>query len=252
MSNYTKTKDFAAADALATGNAAKAIKGVDLGLEFDNIATAVATKLNSGGNETLASLFMTGATGSGLGAGTINATGLYVNGVNLGTTPTPVVGSGTAPVSAVGLAVGQSVTVTRSASLSKTTNIVPAIDPVLQVTNIPVGTYKLAVVAGFLASGGGPGCQAGFAASAGTITPGGTFIGSQIYASVGTGQQNSSAASNSMVTDTSAAANYTVTMNGVMQISVIATVGLYWSQGVSSASATVLEPGSSLTLTRIA
>lgn len=49
MSNYVKTKDFAAADALATGTPAKAIKGTDLGLEFDNIATAVATKVDTAG-----------------------------------------------------------------------------------------------------------------------------------------------------------------------------------------------------------
>ena len=48
MSNYTKTTDFAAKDALITGNPLKLIKGTEIGLEFDNIATAIATKPDVG------------------------------------------------------------------------------------------------------------------------------------------------------------------------------------------------------------
>jgi hypothetical protein len=44
MSDYTKTVDFAAKDALASGNAAKAAKGTEVDTEFNNIATAVNTK----------------------------------------------------------------------------------------------------------------------------------------------------------------------------------------------------------------
>ena len=44
MSNYTKSTDFAAKDALASGNAAKIVKGTEIDTEFNNIATAVATK----------------------------------------------------------------------------------------------------------------------------------------------------------------------------------------------------------------
>ena len=44
MSNYTKSTDFAAKDALASGNAAKIVKGPEIDPEFNNIATAVATK----------------------------------------------------------------------------------------------------------------------------------------------------------------------------------------------------------------
>jgi hypothetical protein len=47
MSNYTKSTDFAAKDALASGNAAKIVKGTEIDTEFNNIATAVATKANS-------------------------------------------------------------------------------------------------------------------------------------------------------------------------------------------------------------
>jgi hypothetical protein len=44
VSNYVKSTDFAAKDALASGNAAKIVKGTEIDTEFNNIATAVATK----------------------------------------------------------------------------------------------------------------------------------------------------------------------------------------------------------------
>ena len=47
MSNYTKTTNFATKDALASGNAAKIVKGTEIDTEFNNIATASATKANA-------------------------------------------------------------------------------------------------------------------------------------------------------------------------------------------------------------
>jgi hypothetical protein len=47
MSNYTVTTNFGAKDSLPTGNAAKLIKGSEFTTEFDNIATAVATKADT-------------------------------------------------------------------------------------------------------------------------------------------------------------------------------------------------------------
>tara|TARA_B110000879_G_scaffold5746_1_gene7569 strand:+ start:212 stop:445 length:234 start_codon:yes stop_codon:yes gene_type:complete len=47
MSNYTKTTNFATKDALASGNAAKIVKGTEIDTEFNNIATASATKSNT-------------------------------------------------------------------------------------------------------------------------------------------------------------------------------------------------------------
>jgi hypothetical protein len=44
MSDYTKSTDFASKDALASGNAAKIVKGTEIDTEFNNIAIAVATK----------------------------------------------------------------------------------------------------------------------------------------------------------------------------------------------------------------
>lgn len=47
MANYSKTVDFAAKDALASGVAAKRILGTEINTEFNNIQTAIATKLDS-------------------------------------------------------------------------------------------------------------------------------------------------------------------------------------------------------------
>jgi photosystem II stability/assembly factor-like uncharacterized protein len=46
MSNYTKLTNFAAKDALVSGNPAKVIKGSEVGAEFDAIAIAVNSKAN--------------------------------------------------------------------------------------------------------------------------------------------------------------------------------------------------------------
>tara|TARA_R100000406_G_C3064028_1_gene112238 strand:+ start:316 stop:549 length:234 start_codon:yes stop_codon:yes gene_type:complete len=47
MSNYTKLTDFASKDGLSSGDANKIIKGTEFETEFDNIATAIATKADT-------------------------------------------------------------------------------------------------------------------------------------------------------------------------------------------------------------
>jgi hypothetical protein len=44
MTDYTKSTNFATKDALLSGNPLKIVKGTELDTEFNNIATAVATK----------------------------------------------------------------------------------------------------------------------------------------------------------------------------------------------------------------
>lgn len=72
MTDYTKTTNFAAKDALVSGNPAKVVKGTEVNTEFDNIATSVATKAD------LASPALTGTatavnlTVSGTFSGTID------------------------------------------------------------------------------------------------------------------------------------------------------------------------------------
>lgn len=44
MTNYTKSTNFATKDTLTSGDPLKIVKGTEINTEFDNIATAVATK----------------------------------------------------------------------------------------------------------------------------------------------------------------------------------------------------------------
>lgn len=60
MSNYTKSVDFAAKDALPSGNPSKLVLGTEIDTEYTNIATAIGTKADDAdvvhdtGNETIA------------------------------------------------------------------------------------------------------------------------------------------------------------------------------------------------------
>jgi len=60
VSNYTKTTNFASKDNLSPGNPLKIVKGTEIDTEFNNIATAVATKTDN------ASAAITGGTITGI------------------------------------------------------------------------------------------------------------------------------------------------------------------------------------------
>lgn len=65
MSNYTKTTNFAVKDGLVSGNPLKIIKGTEIDTEFNNIASAVASKpdANNGthtGTTTIANISLSG------------------------------------------------------------------------------------------------------------------------------------------------------------------------------------------------
>ena len=47
MSNYTKTTNFATKDSLSSGDPNKIVKGAEIDTEFNNLATASATKANA-------------------------------------------------------------------------------------------------------------------------------------------------------------------------------------------------------------
>jgi len=49
VSNYTKSTNFATKDNLSSGDPLKIVKGTEIDTEFNNIATAVATKADSSG-----------------------------------------------------------------------------------------------------------------------------------------------------------------------------------------------------------
>ena len=72
MTDYTKTTNYAAKDALVSGNPAKVVKGTELNTEFDNIATAVATKANIAGPTFTGTTTVANLTVSGTFTGTID------------------------------------------------------------------------------------------------------------------------------------------------------------------------------------
>lgn len=65
MSDYTYTTDFGSKDALPTGNAAKVVKGSEFDTEFNALATAIATKYDSGDSPTFNNITITGAVETG-------------------------------------------------------------------------------------------------------------------------------------------------------------------------------------------
>lgn len=75
MANYTKTTNFASKDSLPSGDTNKIVRGTEINTEFDNIATAVATKADTAsptftGTVTIATLTISTALNGTIGGGT--------------------------------------------------------------------------------------------------------------------------------------------------------------------------------------
>ena len=77
MSNYTQTTNFATKDALASGNPLKIVKGTEINVEFANIATAVATKLDSSAGTISGSTITTSTINSSTIGATTPSTGAF-------------------------------------------------------------------------------------------------------------------------------------------------------------------------------
>lgn len=100
MTDYVKSTNFASKDALAIGNPLKIVKGTEIDAEFNNIATAVATKAD------LASPALTGTPVAPTAAAGTNttqiATTAFVQGaVTAAKVDTALTGTPTAPTAAV-------------------------------------------------------------------------------------------------------------------------------------------------------
>ncbi len=72
MSNYIKSTDFAIKDGLSSGNPAKLVKGTEINTEFDNIASAVSSKLDVNNSALTGSTTVVNLTVSGTLEATLN------------------------------------------------------------------------------------------------------------------------------------------------------------------------------------
>ena len=119
MANYTKIVDYAAKDALNTGDPVKLVKGTELGAEYDAIAVAIATKANT------ASPAFTGVSSFAVGA--VGAPSIYMTGYtttgwyNIGANNWgfAVSGAKVLDISSTGLAVTGTLSATGTSSLAR-------------------------------------------------------------------------------------------------------------------------------------
>ena len=77
MSNYTKSTNFATKDALSSGNPLKIVKGTEIDTEFNNIATAIATKLDSSSGAISGATITTSTVNSSTIGATTPSTGAF-------------------------------------------------------------------------------------------------------------------------------------------------------------------------------
>ena len=111
----------------------------DYCVQFQN-ATAATTFMEIFGD---GGVTVGNPTGGDQGYGTINATGLYVNGVAVsGSGGVTVVSSGST-ASATGLAVGQTIYAVKPSTTARSSNTTLTADPALAFSNVPVGTYAV-------------------------------------------------------------------------------------------------------------
>ena len=152
MANYTKIVDYAAKDALNTGDPVKLVKGTELGAEYDAIAVAIATKANT------ASPAFTGVSSFAVGA--VGAPSIYMTGYtttgwyNIGANNWgfAVSGAKVLDISSTGLAVTGTLSATSALTLSGTGQLLIATaasadDKYVTISNTN-GTLEYGVLAG--------------------------------------------------------------------------------------------------------
>lgn len=190
------------------------------------------------------------ATGGAKGAGTINATGLFVNGVAAGGAAQTFNGG---PQSAAAIAVGQTFIISRSSNTSVTSNTTQTSDAQLSFTSLPIGTYVYQMSATFLCGAISVGATINMSAGGTSVTNhvGSSFIGQNTSVVIGgwnnaIGQTTGTAGVSAQQFGAWATGGFTIATaaNG--------SITLQWAQFTSSGSATTIQQNSYISVTRIA
>lgn len=100
MTDYVKSTNFASKDSLATGNPLKIVKGTEFDTEFNNIATAIATKADIA-NPTFTGVPSAPTASAGTNTAQVATTAFVTDAVATGKVNTALTGVPTAPTAAV-------------------------------------------------------------------------------------------------------------------------------------------------------
>jgi hypothetical protein len=100
MTDYVKSTNFASKDSLSIGNPLKIVKGTEIDTEFNNIATAVATKADIA-NPTFTGVPAAPTASSGTNTTQLATTAFVTDAVAVGKINTALTGVPTAPTAAV-------------------------------------------------------------------------------------------------------------------------------------------------------